>query len=175
MIHFLVQFELSKHKKTFQKENITKMIENFESNINISRSTILEPAITDRTCRAVEPLQTTSYSTELIITYSSIVAQLRTGKIALANYLHSINGADEPDYNYSQGREIVRHVLLECGRWTELRKTTDARRTSKKILTTPEPGQNKRALLGRIKTVQVAPRGRTNKRHSDSISFIVRC
>lgn len=62
------------------------MIENFESNINISRSTLLEPAITDRTCRAVEPLQTTSYSTELLITYSSIIAQLRTGKIALAKW-----------------------------------------------------------------------------------------
>ncbi|KAA6409147.1 MAG: hypothetical protein FRX48_06700 [Lasallia pustulata] len=67
---------------------------------------------------------------------SSLITQLRTGKIALAHYLHRIQRRDSPRCPCSQGIQTVRHILTECPRTQNLReellgRAHDIRRTLK--------------------------------------------
>jgi hypothetical protein len=54
---------------------------------------------------------------------SSILVQMRTGRIGLHHYLHSRNVPDIEDNRCGcgQGPQTVAHVLLNCRRYTQLR------------------------------------------------------
>lgn len=53
---------------------------------------------------------------------SSIIVQLRTEKIALAQYLYRIGRAELPDCSCDHDHETISHVPLDCSRWNELRE-----------------------------------------------------
>ena len=79
---------------------------------------------------------------------SSLMVQIRTGKIGLRRFLHERNVPEVKDERCGcrRGEETVRHVLTECTRYKEMRRSMWAREVRKArlnwihlrtILTTP--------------------------------------
>ncbi len=51
-----------------------------------------------------------------------ILAQLRTGKPRLNDYLSGIGGAETDQCTCGRGRETIRHFLFHCPKWTSQRQ-----------------------------------------------------
>ena len=75
------------------------------------------------------------------------MTQLRTGKIGLNAFLHSINRADEPTCSCRRGPQTPRHIVLECRNWTDLRE---------RLLRGAQRGTNWETLLSEPRTAIAA-------------------
>ena len=64
---------------------------------------------------------------------SSLMVQMRTGKIGLRKFLHERNVPEVKDARRGckRGEETVRHVLTECTRFKKMRRTMWARKVRK--------------------------------------------
>jgi ribonuclease HI len=73
---------------------------------------------------------------------SSIIIQLRTGKIALNAYLHSrkVPGIDSPNCTCGFRLQTIEHILLDCRKYRDLRRhyLGPGRMTVEEILSTPK-------------------------------------
>lgn len=94
----------------------------------------------------------------------AVIAQARTGKIALKAYLHAINRADDNKCECGEA-QTVEHILLTCSKYEKLRQQVWGDRTSrhtstKTMLTNPKDTHKaakfliKTGLLGQFARVR---------------------
>jgi hypothetical protein len=77
---------------------------------------------------------------------AAILIQLRTGKVALAAYLHKIKKAPSPGCECNQANQTVAHVLKECPQYQKLRRQELGRPVIRSAVETlSEPATAKKA------------------------------
>lgn len=94
---------------------------------------------------------------------AAIVIQLRTGKVALAAYLHKIKKVENPYCDCREGNQTVTHILEECPLFRELRTQELGRpviRSARDTLTDPKTARKaayfmlKTGLLDQFRVVR---------------------